>query len=78
MPLFGCPVRQGRTLRANGGSSLKGLFKIRNNVINVLRTDRNTDTILCRARVKTLLFGELLVGRRPWVDRKGLGISNTI
>lgn len=70
-----CRVRQGGT---SGGGGLERLLKISNDIVNVLCTDRNTDAILCRARVKTLLVSELLMSCRPRVNCKSLGIPNTI
>ena len=43
----------------------------------MLSSDGNANAILSRARVKTFLLAELLMGCRPWVDCQGLGVSNT-
>ena len=53
------------------------LLKIRNDIVNVLSTDRNADKVLRDTAVRLLLVAELLMRRSPWVDSQGFGVSDT-
>ena len=44
---------------------LERLLKVGDDVVDVLRADRDADEVLCRARRGLLLIGELLVRRGP-------------
>lgn len=47
-------------------------------IVDVLVADGDADEILGHARVDALLFSKLLVSGVPWVDGKGLPITDTV
>lgn len=54
------------------------LLKVGNDVVNVLRTDGDTDEILGNTTVDTLFFAKLFVSCRPRVDGESLGVANAV
>lgn len=76
---FSSAARQCSLVGTNHPSSLsrrKRLLKVGNDIVNVLGTDRDADAIFRNARRKTLLLGQLLMGRSPRVDGKSLGVAD--
>lgn len=59
-------------------ASRKALVEVVDDVVDVLQADRDSDHIFSHAGIDALLFRQLLVCRRPRVDCKCLGISDTI
>lgn len=56
------PIRQRSLVRASSTSSLERLLKVRDNIVNMLCSDRDTDRVFGDTRGDALFFGELFVG----------------
>lgn len=56
---------------------LERLLKVSNDVVNVLRTNRDADSVLLDTGVTAFLLGELLMGGGPRVDSQSLGVADT-
>lgn len=63
--LLGLGRGSGLARGGSGGGVLKGLLKVGDDVVNVLRADRDADEVLADAGARLLLVGELLVGGGP-------------
>ena len=55
----------------------KRLLEVMNDIVDVFRTNRDTDQVLCYTTVALFLVRKLLVGCSPWVDRQRLRIADT-
>lgn len=71
------PQVSSSTIRQSSLRSLERLLKVGNNIINMLRSNRDTNRIFSHTRVLTFLIRKLLVGSRPWMDSQCLRITNT-
>lgn len=59
-------------------SSLERLLKVGNDIIDMLSTHRDADSILSDSRVNAFLYGKLFMSRGPRVNSEGLHIPNTV
>lgn len=59
-------------------SSLERLLKVGNNIIDMLSTHRDADSILSDSRVNAFLHGKLFMSCGPRVNSEGLHIPNTV
>ena len=65
-------------VRLRGFARRKGLLKVRNDVVNVLRAYGYPDEIFRHTAVRLLLVAQLLVRCAPRVDRQGLRVADTV
>ena len=68
VPLLNHVVFLSFRIRLRRLASRKRLLKVRNNVVNVLCADRDTNEVFCDTAVRLLLVAELLMRRCPGVN----------
>jgi hypothetical protein len=70
-------MQLGRTIRQRSFRSLERLLKVSNNIIDMLRSNRDTNRIFSNTRILAFLISKLFMGRRPRVNSQGFRIANT-
>ena len=62
--------------RLSRSSCSKRLLEILNDIVDMLRADRNPNPIFRSTRRNTLFFRELFVSRRPGMDSQGFRVTD--
>lgn len=61
-----------------GACRFERLLKVCNDVVDMLRADRDTDQVFCNTAVILLIVAQLFVSGGPRVDCEGLGVTDAV